>query len=157
MPFSKTSERHTGNYWNKHFNDFLKPLIEKNSHFEARRSEPIRGDILKQIITNLIVSPLVVADLTDLNPNVFWELGVRQSFPKQGGTITIAQVGTKLPFDVSTKGTLFYHLSQKKNDDFFAKFGKARSSCLNCPISPDSVIWDTISGRGTFWEAQKVM
>jgi len=38
--------------------------------------------------------------LTDYNPNVFWELGVRQSF--KHNTITIAEEGVILPFDVSS-------------------------------------------------------
>ena len=78
---------------------FLGPLIEESGELEAYRSEPIRGDVLRQIITNLVFYPVVVADLTDNNPNVYWELGVRQSF--KHGTITIAEYGTKLPFDVS--------------------------------------------------------
>lgn len=89
MPFSKTTDKHTEDYWTEHFERFLKPLIEENPGLEARRSEPLRGDILRQIITDLVVSRVVVADLTDHNPNVYWELGVRQSF--QHGTVTIAE------------------------------------------------------------------
>ena len=88
MPFSKTSDQHTTEYWTKHFESFLKTLIEE-CELEAYRSEPLRGDILRQIISGLLVSPVVVADLTDGNSNVFWELGVRQSF--KHGTVTIAE------------------------------------------------------------------
>lgn len=105
MPFSETSEEHTEQYWTKHFKTFLKPLIEESGDLEVYRSKPLRGDILKQIIAELVVSPIVVADLTDGNPNVFWELGVRQSF--KHGTITIAEEGTDIPFDLSVKGILF--------------------------------------------------
>ena len=151
MPFSQTSKEHTEEYWIKHFESFLKPLIEENPELEAHRSEPLRGDVLRQIITNLVVSPIVVADITDWNPNVFWELGVRQSF--HHGTITIAENGTKIPFDVSVKGVLFYfpkdHL---KNAEFIKKFRKAIKDCLSHPDSPDSHVLETISGRGTLFE-----
>jgi len=83
-PFSKTTDEHTKRYWTEHFKSFLKPLIDENPDLEARRSKPLRGDILREIITDLVVSRVVVADLTDHNPNVYWELGVRQSF-KHGG------------------------------------------------------------------------
>jgi hypothetical protein len=44
---------------------------------------------------------------TDLNANVIWELGVRQSFDHC--TITISEdVGKHLPFDLGVKGTLYY-------------------------------------------------
>jgi hypothetical protein len=150
MPFSRTTEKHTERYWTDHFQNFLRPLIEESSQLEARRSEPLRGDILKQIITDLTVSPIVIADLTDHNPNVFWELGVRQSF--KYSTITIAEVGTALPFDVFGKGTLFYHDSHIGNEQFSSDFKKAITHCLTNPNSPDSSVLETLSGRGTLYE-----
>ena len=151
MPFSKTTEAHTEEYWANHFNLFLKPLIETNPALEARRSEALRGDVLKQIVTDLVISVLVIADLTDCNPNVYWELGVRQSF--KHGSITIAEAGTKLPFDISGKGTLFYHPSNHlKMEDFRKQFRLAVSDCLDNPQRPDSFILETISGRGSLFE-----
>jgi hypothetical protein len=150
MPFSQTSDRHTENYWTNHFINFLKPLIESSSLFVANRSLPVRGDIIKQIITDLIVSPVVVADLTELNPNVFWELGVRQSF--KHGTITIAQEGTKLPFDISSKGTLFYCDSHIGNEEFIETFNIALNSCSSEKITPDSAVLDSVVGRGSLFE-----
>ena len=150
MPFSRTTDKHTERYWTDHFQNFLKPLIEECGQLEARRSEPLHGDLLKQIITNLVVSPIVVADLTDFNPNVFWELGVRQSF--KYSTITIAEVGTALPFDVFGKGTLFYHDSHIGNEQFCSDFKKAITHCLISPNSPDSSVLETLSGRGTLFE-----
>lgn len=151
MPFSETSKEHTEEYWTKHFETFLKPLIEECEGLEAIRSEPLRGDVLKQIITELVTVPVVVADLTDLNPNVFWELGVRQSF--KHGTVTIAEKGTKLPFDISVKGTQFYYPKDYiKTAKFREKIKKAIRHCLSHPGSPDSHVLETISGRGTLYE-----
>ena len=151
MPFSKTSEEHTEEYWTKHFETFLKPLIEINTDLEAHRSQALRGDVLRQIITNLVVSRLVVADLTDHNPNVFWELGVRQSF--KHGTVTVAEEGTELPFDVGVKGTLFYYpRNHLKMEVFREQFKRAIQDCLLNPDNPDSHVLETISGRGTLFE-----
>ena len=150
MPFSQTTKEHTEEYWTKHFESFLKPLIEE-CKLEAQRSEPLREDILRKIITELVVCPIVVADITDGNLNVFWELGVRQSF--KHGTITIAEEGTKIPFDVSVKSTLLYYPKDHiKNAKFCKKFKKAIKDCLSRPDSPDSQVLETISGRGTLFE-----
>jgi hypothetical protein len=151
MPFSQTSDKHTEKYWAEQYQHFLKPLIEESQQLEAHRSEPLHGDIVKQIITDLIVSPVVVADLTDLNPNVFWELGVRQSF--KHSTITIAIEGTKLPFDIFSKGTLFYYPEDHiKNLQFCTDFKEAITSCLANPTNPDSAVLEAISGRGSLYE-----
>lgn len=151
MPFSQTTPEHTEEYWRSHYNSFLKPLIEESSKVIAHRSEPLRGDILKQIINDLIVSPIVVADITDKNANVFWELGVRQSF--KHGTITIAEYGTHLPFDIGGKGTLFYYPNDPiKMISFNTQFKNAIKDCLSNPNMPDSQVLESITGRGTFFE-----
>lgn len=151
MPFSKTSEKHTENYWTQHYNTFLKPLIELGHPLVAERSSPLRGDILRQIITDLVTAPIAVADLTDANPNVYWELGVRQSF--KHGTITIAEYGTALPFDLGGKGSLFYYPNNHiKLQEFNNKFRTAIEDCIKNPNSPDSHVLETISGRGTLYQ-----
>jgi len=150
MPFAKTTEEHTEDYWSNHFEEFLKPLVEEFPQIKAHRSTPLNSDIIKDIVKDLIVSDLVVADLTDLNPNVFWELGVRQSF--KNGTITIAQEGTRLPFDIFSKGTLFYYPSNHiKNSKFTNDFRKAVTKCLDF-CNSDSNVLEAISGRGTLVE-----
>ena len=147
MPFSETTEEHTEEYWTSHFDSFLKPLIEEIPNLKAKRSEAIRGDILRQIIHELIVSPIVVAELTDHNPNVFWELGVRQSF--KHGTITIAEEGTRLPFDIGVKATLFYN--KEKNNDFGELLNIALLDCIENPENTDSHVLETITGRGSLY------
>lgn len=151
MPFSQTTKEHTKNYWDNHFEKFLKPLIESVPEFEAERSKAIRGDIIRQIITDLVTSTIVVADLTDSNPNVYWELGVRQSF--KHGTITIVEHGTKLASDVAAKGTLSYHPKDHiANEEFRKDFVGAIRDCGTNPDKPDSQVLETISGRGTLYQ-----
>ncbi len=152
MPFSK-SIGHTAEHWTEHYEKFLKPLVEESGVYQASRSVALRGDILSSIIRNLVVCPVVVADLTDANPNVYWELGVRQSF--KHGTITIAEDGTKLPFDINRKGTLFYANDYIKNEEFRIKFKSALNDCSIKPDAPDSQVLETLSGRGTLYEILK--
>jgi hypothetical protein len=149
MPFSETNENHTTEYWARHFSSYLKPLIESVKGLEAFRSEPLRGNIASQIITDLTNSDIVVADLTDHNPNVLWELGVRQSF--KHGTITIAETGTKIPFHFSHKGILFYNGDHLDNEDFEDQFKKSLRDCIKRPEKPDSPVLETLGGRGTLY------
>jgi hypothetical protein len=149
MPFSRTSPAHTGEYWNNHFENFLKPLIDSCSEVEAFRSAPLRQDIVRQIISDLVFSPIVVADLTDSNPNVYWELGVRLSF--RHGTITIADKNSDIPFDIKTKGILFYSSDPREKDEFSSKLKDAINDCLSNPDRPDSVVLETITGRTSIY------
>lgn len=144
MPFSATKS-HDEKYWERQFNLFLKPIIEKVKNVKAYRSEPLRGSISSQIILDLINSDIVVADLTDHNPNVLWELGVRQSF--KHGTITIAEDNTAIPFHFSHKGILFYNQNHMENSEFEAQFIKSIEDCIKHPKEPDSPVLENISGR----------
>ncbi len=151
MPFSQTTSEHTAEYWTGHYELFLKPTLENTGKYDVKRIKALHGDILNQIVTDLIVSPLVVADLTDANPNVYWELGVRQSF--KNGTVTIAEAGTELPFDIGAKGTLFYHPKDHiKNSEFVKDFRQAVEEIYSNPNSSDSKVLEVVSGRGSFFE-----
>jgi ribosomal protein L7/L12 len=66
------------------------------------------GMIGDRVVTDIINAELVVADLTDLNPNAFYELGIRHSTEKP--TIHIARTGTLLPFDNVAHRTIFVDL-----------------------------------------------
>lgn len=151
MPFSGTTDSHTSEYWIDHFEKFLKPQIEQSGKIRCFRSQALREDILVDIISSLIRSPILVADLTDHNANVFWELGVRQSFRHR--TITIAETETRLPFDVKSKGTLFYHPQNHiKNETFVNDFQNALKDCLEFPNKPDSIVLEAIGGRGSLYQ-----
>jgi hypothetical protein len=77
--------------------------------------KPERADIMSasaMIGTNIFraisEAPICIADLTGLNPNVLYEMGVRHTLRKP--IVHIAQVGTRLPFDTAAHLTHFYDL-----------------------------------------------
>jgi hypothetical protein len=62
-----------------------------------RISEP--GNITLQILDQVLNAKAAIADLTELNPNVFYELAVRHTVRRP--VALIAEKGTDLPFDIS--------------------------------------------------------
>lgn len=75
--------------------------------FTVRRADTMNGSgiITEQIVTELLNADLVVADLTDHNPNVFYELALRHAVKKP--FIHMIKDGEKIPFDVATLRTVF--------------------------------------------------
>jgi len=65
-------------------------------------SEP--GLITAQVIQHLINDPLVIADLTGSNPNVFYELAIRHAIRKP--LVQIIEKDEKIPFDVAGMRTV---------------------------------------------------
>lgn len=87
----------------------LKYVIEpplSECGYKAVRADKISepGIITSQVITHIMNDPLVVADLTGHNPNVFYELAVRHAIKKP--VVQLIHKGERIPFDVSTTRTI---------------------------------------------------
>src|ERR1700722_1445170 len=67
------------------------------------------GMIGDRVVSDIINAQLVIADLTDLNANAFYELGIRHS--TELPTIHLARTGTILPFDNVAHRTIFVDLT----------------------------------------------
>ena len=98
MPFSTTPSC-TEEEWTEVFEQVLKPAVESsNLDYVCRRSVATRGNIVASIIQDLNDAYVVLADLTDRNANVFYELGVRHSLKTR--SIIVAQKAKDIPFDL---------------------------------------------------------
>lgn len=73
-------------------------------------SEP--GMITSQVIQHIVDDPLVVADLTDRNPNVFYELAIRHAIRKP--LVQLIRKAEQIPFDVA--GTRTIHVDHQDLD-----------------------------------------
>jgi 23S rRNA U2552 (ribose-2'-O)-methylase RlmE/FtsJ len=83
------------------YEDIIKPAVI------AAGMKPIRADETKNtnliqldILRKVIESDIAICDMSSKNPNVFYELGVRQAFDKP--TVLMIDEATTAPFDVSS-------------------------------------------------------
>ena len=75
--------------------------------YKAVRADEIDkpGIITSQVIQHVVNADLVVADLTERNPNVFYELAIRHALKKP--LVQIIRKGEAIPFDVAATRTIY--------------------------------------------------
>src|ERR1051325_953451 len=81
--------------------EVIRPALE-GFGYDVQRGDLLPGlqQISTQVLRSIVDAPLVVADLTGANPNVFYELALRHTVRKP--VISLLQAGEQLPFDVAT-------------------------------------------------------
>jgi hypothetical protein len=99
MPIAD-SDGYDKGHFTKVYEDILKPACREAGF------DPVRADEVKQtnlihldILQKLIESPMAICDLSSRNPNVLFELGLRQAFDKP--TVLVQDVGTPKIFDIA--------------------------------------------------------
>ncbi len=94
----------------KLFKYIIKPVCA-DCDFEAIRVDKLNdaNSITQTIIDYLDKSELVIADITEHNPNVFYEMGYRARTKKP--IIHLKSKGENLPFDINTIRALEYDLT----------------------------------------------
>mgnify|MGYP001587936746 FL=1 len=93
------------------FTHGIAPACEK-AGFAAVRVDQLKGhfNINRKIIEHIFSSDAVIAEITDKNPNVFYEMGVAHSIGNK--TIMVAQNAKDLPFDIRNYRCLIYEQSE---------------------------------------------
>lgn len=98
----------------KLLNYVISPVVDDKG-YETVRADDIDepGLITSQIIEYVVESDLVIADLTEKNANVFYELAVRHSLQKP--TIQIIDDSSEIPFDIANTRTIQLDLSDPES------------------------------------------
>jgi hypothetical protein len=74
----------------------------KELGYEVTRADDVAsvGSIAADVVRRLATADVVIADLTDLNANVFYELGIRHALRGQGTIMIVDTSTTDIPFDL---------------------------------------------------------
>lgn len=105
MPISQTAS-HDSSHWTN-VQELLHRAV-RNSGLEPKNvwAGSSIDRITPRILSNLFAVPIAICDISDLNPNVMLELGMRLTSKKP--TIVVAEIGSSIPFDIMDFEVIFY-------------------------------------------------
>lgn len=105
MPFVERDQRHPEGFFAEVLRSLITPAA-KESNFTVKTANRQGSDLIQSTIVNdLLEADLVIADLTEHNPNVMFELGVRMAEDKP--VVLIKAEGTGPLFDVDNMLRVF--------------------------------------------------
>ncbi len=115
MPFGDENTHERADYDDTYEDIIRKAVMKADQDLVCKRADDVTrsGSIPRDIFRDLHASRFVIADLTELNPNVMYELGIRHALKHR--TILMARRGTKLPFDLDKERTIFYSKNTGKD------------------------------------------
>lgn len=106
MPIS-TPEGYEKDHFDKVYKQIICPAIERAGYVPFRVDEDLESSsITTKIINAIIDCDMAVCDLSSRNPNVLYELGMRQAFDKP--VVLIQDDFTERIFDISVINTITY-------------------------------------------------
>lgn len=106
MPISD-QEGYEKGHFNRVYEHLIKPACEKVGFIAIRADEEVKTNyIVVDIIKKILDSEMVICDLSAKNPNVLYELGLRQAFNKK--VVLIKDKKTSRIFDIQGLRTLDY-------------------------------------------------
>ena len=130
-------------------------LVEALSglQFNVVRADKIAasGMITNQIMKEILSADLAVVDLTDHNPNVFYEMGIRHVTRRP--IVHVKQKGTTIPFDNANMRTLDYDFEIDNLEHTVTSLRTTIESSFETeaenPFSAATETFLTIRGKGT--------
>lgn len=97
------------------FDSFQQVCAELGYECERVTEESAGERILPDILAKLERAAFAIVDLTELRPNVFYELGYADGLKKK--VVVTAKEGTELPFDVKDIPTIFWDGQKQLKED----------------------------------------
>lgn len=120
----------------------LKEKFSENFEFTNAEDLDNQQNILKDIVKGIYEASVVIADLTGLNANVFYELGLAHAMNKK--VIIITQNISELPFDIKSYRANEYSLQFNKLTKLIEELNKLLFGAINNNLQYGNPVSDYI-------------
>jgi len=145
MPVSQTKSCTEGE-WIGIFEHMIKPAVTGSRlGYDCERAKPLTGAFIKDILEGLNRSDVVIADLTDRNPNVCYELGIRHTLKRR--TILIAQNIDDVPSDLRAYWVVTYEKDLTGAENFKRRVREILREMQKNPEKSDSPVADFVGNK----------
>ncbi|MBE7044906.1 MAG: hypothetical protein E7397_05200 [Ruminococcaceae bacterium] len=113
-------------------------LVCERSDFEAKG-----GHIMTNVLEDLVTADIAIADISNANWNVAYELGIRHVLHKNG-TVLICNDQTEIPIDLQSRDIFFYPINWLDDmEELCEKLKKRITNRLNGIKTVDSPVHET--------------
>jgi uncharacterized protein YjbI with pentapeptide repeats len=140
MPFSEP--------WCTNVYRVIRELTAAQGFYCRRADEFFDRVVLSDIWKRINEAAFIIADLTDANPNVYYELGIAHSVGKE--TISLIQRGQALPFDQRSFRVIEYGFDGSKVLDLESQMSESIAS-LEYSSSPQMLLKRGLIQRFNDW------
>lgn len=106
MPIGELSS-YPPNHFLEVYEDIFVPAIKAAGYVPKRADDDKSSNMIQvNIIEDIVNAPMAICDLSTRNPNVLFELGIRQAFDLP--VVLVQEEGTPRIFDISNFNTYDY-------------------------------------------------
>ncbi|OUP65075.1 hypothetical protein B5F12_03520 [Pseudoflavonifractor sp. An176] len=130
----------------------LKTRFEEDFYFTNAGDLDNQQNILQDIVEGIYQADVIIADLTGLNPNVFYELGLAHAMNKK--VIIITQDLAELPFDIKSYRANEYSLQFNKLPKLIEELKKLLYGAIDGSIKYGNPVSDYIPG---FYKSEEMI
>lgn len=114
MPIAEV-DGYPANHFRRVYEDVIKPACKISGYKAVRADDGQSSNLIHlEILRKTIESPIAICDLSTRNPNVLFELGVRQAFDRP--VVLIQEIGTPKIFDIGPLRYLEYSKDMRYHD-----------------------------------------
>lgn len=154
MPIS-TPDGYSENHFKQVYDTIIAPAVRKAGYEPYRVDDDrICDSIIDKILHNLVECEMAVCDLSSRNPNVMYELGIRQAYGKK--VVLIQDEKSQHIFDISAINTVFYN-SRRVYEDVIASQNEISEAIMSTAKEDSISLMSIANMRSASIETQSKM